>query len=177
MGRPPQFSRGPGPGLQRKGAPARIRSCDGRERPARLSPLVLCASRAPVATLTRRLEAVLSGLPKQLTCWAESRCRSGSRPGEAEGEGFEPSIRLTTDNGFRDRPQEPARSWLGRMFASALQALPFRTVPPRAEPAHYARTPSALRASSAAPHGTRSRRGAALQAGGHRFDPGTLHSS
>ena len=23
-------------------------------------------------------------------------------PGEAEGEGFEPSIRLTTDNGFRD---------------------------------------------------------------------------
>jgi hypothetical protein len=23
--------------------------------------------------------------------------------GEAEGEGFEPSIRLTTDNGFRDR--------------------------------------------------------------------------
>ncbi len=24
---------------------------------------------------------------------------------EAEGEGFEPSIRLTTDNGFRDRPE------------------------------------------------------------------------
>jgi hypothetical protein len=28
-------------------------------------------------------------------------------PGEAEGEGFEPSIRLTTDNGFRDRRIRP----------------------------------------------------------------------
>jgi hypothetical protein len=26
---------------------------------------------------------------------------------EAEGEGFEPSIRLTTDNGFRDRTKPP----------------------------------------------------------------------
>jgi hypothetical protein len=27
--------------------------------------------------------------------------------GSAEGEGFEPSIRLTTDNGFRDRRIRP----------------------------------------------------------------------
>src|SRR5829696_6305436 len=29
------------------------------------------------------------------------------RPSRAEGEGFEPSIRLTTDNGFRDRRIRP----------------------------------------------------------------------
>jgi hypothetical protein len=31
----------------------------------------------------------------------------GIDEGRAEGEGFEPSIRLTTDNGFRDRRIRP----------------------------------------------------------------------
>jgi hypothetical protein len=38
-------------------------------------------------------------------------CGMGRKPvwlgGKAEGEGFEPSIRLTTDNGFRDRRIRP----------------------------------------------------------------------
>ena len=45
---------------------------------------------------------------------AEPRGNSGPMPGarcgfqgKAEGEGFEPSIRLTTDNGFRDRRIRP----------------------------------------------------------------------
>jgi hypothetical protein len=43
---------------------------------------------------------------------AESRKRlliSGFPARRAEGEGFEPSVRLTTYNGFRDRPVQPLR--------------------------------------------------------------------
>ena len=36
-----------------------------------------------------------------------ARKNLGRCGGKAEGEGFEPSIRLTTDNGFRDRRIRP----------------------------------------------------------------------
>src|SRR5712671_3940668 len=36
-----------------------------------------------------------------------NRPTTPTQAGEAEGEGFEPSIRLTTDNGFRDRRIRP----------------------------------------------------------------------
>jgi len=54
------------------------------------------------------------GLPNRTTVAEQdsaSRKPVRRKPGnqavssEAEGEGFEPSIRLTTDNGFRDRPK------------------------------------------------------------------------
>src|SRR5207253_6210619 len=41
---------------------------------------------------------------RKATTWNhrnESRCESGLGANAAEGEGLEPSIRLTTDNGFR----------------------------------------------------------------------------
>ena len=39
----------------------------------------------------------------------QSQSQSGIWPCLAEGEGFEPSKRLTTLNGFRDRPVQPLR--------------------------------------------------------------------
>jgi len=44
---------------------------------------------------------MLTGFPDQAT--ASGSERAPNPLGRAEGEGFEPSIRLTTDNGFRDR--------------------------------------------------------------------------
>jgi hypothetical protein len=39
--------------------------------------------------------------------------------GQAEGEGFEPSIRLTTDNGFRDRRIRPLCHPSGAVLGTA----------------------------------------------------------
>ena len=52
-------------------------------------------------------EAGLQGDPRLSPEDDETRLESGFRVSEAEGEGFEPSIRLTTDNGFRDRRIRP----------------------------------------------------------------------
>ncbi len=45
---------------------------------------------------------------------------------EAEGEGFEPSIRLTTDNGFRDRTQTADLQVVCNPFASTFASQPAR---------------------------------------------------
>jgi hypothetical protein len=50
---------------------------------------------------------------------AESRLQSGIRLGKAEGVGFEPTSRLTTANGFRDRPVQPLRHPSGEVGLEA----------------------------------------------------------
>jgi|EndMetStandDraft_9_1072997.scaffolds.fasta_scaffold776942_1 hypothetical protein len=54
-----------------------------------------------------RFPAALATSARRGMAEAESRSLSGVPLYQAEGEGFEPSIRLTTDNGFRDRRIRP----------------------------------------------------------------------
>ena len=56
-----------------------------------------------------RTMAVLNGAAAPPTITLSDKGRPFERPPPkgAEGEGFEPSIRLTTDNGFRDRRIRP----------------------------------------------------------------------
>jgi hypothetical protein len=55
---------------------------------------------------TFRVVRLMAGVGSVLRCGAFAQRRE-FRLEEAEGEGFEPSIRLTTDNGFRDRRIRP----------------------------------------------------------------------
>jgi hypothetical protein len=48
----------------------------------------------------------------------QSRMRRSIASSQAEGEGFEPSIRLTTDNGFRDRTKSADMQGFAVQFAS-----------------------------------------------------------
>jgi hypothetical protein len=55
----------------------------------------------------RAYPAVLGGNVSLAGCSRLSRLVDGETAWRTEGEGFEPSIRLTTDNGFRDRRIRP----------------------------------------------------------------------
>ena len=50
-----------------------------------------------------RSRCTLGALPERRCAGPQSRMPASDSARGAEGEGFEPSIRLTTDNGFRDR--------------------------------------------------------------------------
>ena len=66
--------------------------------------------RAPVTTPLERHSADLNGThgpPALMKRHAESQAFMRDSAQETEGEGFEPSIRLATDNGFRDRRIRP----------------------------------------------------------------------
>ena len=69
------------------------------------------ASCAPATTCVERFTGDLSGSAKAAKSSTARRPRTRTTGGfsrqQAEGEGFEPSIRLTTDNGFRDRRIRP----------------------------------------------------------------------
>ena len=72
-------------------------------------PSVSVAARQLRAS-ARPSQADLSGLGRRTLLPARRRQNgmvTRKRLGRAEGEGFEPSIRLTTDNGFRDRRIRP----------------------------------------------------------------------
>src|SRR6476469_4523346 len=53
--------------------------------------------------------AIRTGKCAKTSSIAEARLQSGIQLARAEGVGFEPTSRLTTANGFRDRPVQPLR--------------------------------------------------------------------